>query len=83
MFRAVSLSKHMDIDHYKCSGYGIGFDRKGEFSFGNEFDRNVIIFGADMSSSVYTNKRTKTILILGKDFMQGLDNTAIYAEKTY
>ena len=67
MFRAVSLSKHMDIGHYKYSGYGIGFDRKG----------------ADMSSSVYTNKRTKTILILGKDFMQGLDNTAIYAEKTY
>ena len=43
---AVSLTKHADIDQYKYSGYGIGFDRKGEFSFGsNGFGRNVIIFG--------------------------------------
>ena len=36
---AVSLNKHVDIDQYKYSGYGIGFDRKGEFSFGKEFGR--------------------------------------------
>ena len=34
LFGAVSLTKK-DIDKYKNSGYGIGFDRKGEFSFGN------------------------------------------------
>ena len=28
LFGAVSLTKLVDIDHYKCSGYGIGFDRK-------------------------------------------------------
>ena len=36
---------------YKYSGYGIGFDRKGSYSIGNEVGRNVIIFGVDMSSS--------------------------------
>ena len=36
-FGAVSLTKHADIDQYKYSGYGIGFDRKGDFSFGNGF----------------------------------------------
>ena len=36
-----------------------------------------------MSSSVHTNNRTKSILVLGKDFIQGLDNTTIYAEKLY
>ena len=78
MFGAVSLSKHVDIDQYKHSGYGIGFDRKGEFSFGsNGFGRNVIILGADMSSSVHAYNRTKNILVLGKDFIQGLDNTKI------
>ena len=81
MFGAVSLTKHIDIDQYKYSGYGIGFDRKGEFSFGNRFCRNVIILGADMCSSVYANNRTKNILVLGKDFIQGLDNTTTYAEK--
>ena len=36
-----------------------------------------------MSSSVHANNRTKNIQVLGKDFMQGLDNTTIYAEKLY
>ena len=30
-FGAVSLTKHVDIDQYKYSGYGIGFDRRGQF----------------------------------------------------
>ena len=82
MFGDFSLTKHIDIDQYKYSGYGIGFDREGEFSFGsNGFGRNVIIFVADMSSSVYANNKKK--LVLGKDFVQGLENTTIYAEKLY
>ena len=31
LFRAVTLTKHVNIDGY--SGYGIGFDRKGSFHF--------------------------------------------------
>ena len=81
-FGAVSLTKHADIDQYKYSAYGIEFDRKGEFSFGsNGFSRNVIILGADMSSSIHANNKKNNILVLGKDFAQGLKNTAIYAEK--
>ena len=84
MFGAVSLTKHADIDQYKYSGYSIGFDRKGEFSSGsNGFGRNVLIFGADMSSSVHANNKKINILVLGKDFTQGLNNTTIYAEKLY
>ena len=83
LFGAVSLTKHVDIDQSKYFEYSIGFDRKGEFSFGNGFGRNAIILGADMSSSVHTNNKTKNILVLGKDFIQGLDNTTIYAEKLY
>ena len=84
LFGAVSLTKHVDIDQYKSSGYGIVFGRKADFSLGsNGFGRNCIIFGANMSSSVYANNRTKNILVLGKDFIQGLDNTTIYAEKLY
>ena len=83
MFGAVSLTKQADNDQYKYSEYGIGFDRKGEFPIGNGFGRNVITFGVDMNSSVHANNKTKNILVLGKDFIQGLDNTAIYAEKLY
>ena len=31
LFDVVKLTKHPDIDKYKYSGYGIGFDRKGFF----------------------------------------------------
>ena len=36
-----------------------------------------------MSSSVHANNKTKNILVLGKYFVQGLDNTTIYAKKLY
>ena len=82
MIGAASLTKHSNICQYKYSGYGIGFDRKREFSFdSNGFGKNVIIFGVDMSSFVHANVRTKNISVLGTDFIQGSDNTAIYAKK--
>ena len=84
MFGAVSLTKNTDIDKYKYSGYGIGFDRHGEFSFGNGLGKNSIIFGADLnSSSSHANNNKNNILVLGKDFIQGVNGTTIYAEKFY
>ena len=44
LFGAVSLTKNADIDQYKYSGFGIGFDRHGEFSFGSGLGKNCIIF---------------------------------------
>ena len=37
--------------------------------------RNDIIFGADMSSSVYVDNKNKDILVLGEGLTQGLDDT--------
>ena len=51
MFGGVKLTKDIDIDQYKYSGYGIGFDREWFVSNGDEVDRNVVIFGVNMSSS--------------------------------
>ena len=31
LFGAVTLTKNADIDKYRYSGYGIGFDRRGSF----------------------------------------------------
>ena len=52
LFGAIKLIKNADFDKYKYSDYGIGFDLHGSFSLvnGNEFGKNAIIFGADMSS---------------------------------
>ena len=57
---AVSLTKNVDIDKYKYSEYGIGFDRHGSFSLpGTGLGRNVIIFGADTSSSTKIDNKKK------------------------
>ena len=81
---AIKLTKNSDIDKYKYSGYGIGFDSRGSFSHpsgGN--GTNVIIFGANLSSSVHANNKVNNVLVLGKTLVQGINGTTIYAEKMY
>ena len=45
--------------------------------------KNVINFGADMSSSVHLNNKNKDILILGEEPTQGLDDTTLTEEAKY
>ena len=82
LFGAITLTKNADIDKYKYSGYGIGFDRSS-FSFPNSgFGQNVITFGVDMSSSAHIDNHKINILILGKGPSQGLEHS-LTAEKMY
>ena len=77
------MTENADIDKYGYSGYEIGFDKRSRLLFsGGEFGQNVIIFGADMSSSVQVNNKTKDILILGKGPTEGLEHT-LTAEKMH
>ena len=83
LFGAVSLTKNADIDKYKYSGYGIGFDRHGSFSSpGIGFEQHEIVLGVDMSSSTKIDNRKKYISILGKGPTQGLQHT-LSAEKMH
>ena len=61
LFGAVSLTKNADINSYKYSGYGSGFDRYRGFSYPSiGLGRNlIIIFAVDMSSSVYADNNKK------------------------
>ena len=72
LFGAVTLTKNADIEKYKYSGYGIGFDRRSSFSFpSGGFGQNVLIFGADMSTSTHIDNKKKDILVLGRGPTQG------------
>ena len=82
LFGAVKLVKNADIDKYKYSGRGIGFDRNATSSTGG-FYKNVIIFRVEMSSSLNVNNKGKYILILGDGPTRGLDDTASTAEKEF
>ena len=83
LFGAVTLTKNADIDKYGYSSYGIGFERRLSFSFpGGSSGQNVLIFGADMSSSAHIDNKKKDIFVLGKGSTQGLEHT-LTAEKMY
>ena len=60
------MTKIADPDKHSYSGYHLRFDAPGSFSLSDVsgFGRSVIIFGADMSSSVYVDNNKKNILIL-------------------
>ena len=61
LFGAVTLTKNRDIDKYRYSCYGNGFDRRGSFSFpGGGYGQNVFVFGVDMSFSAHIDKNKKT-----------------------
>ena len=84
LFGAVALTKNADIDKYKYSGYGIGFDRRSSFSYpSGGFGQNVTVFGADMNSSIHIDNKGKDILILGRGPTQGLGGNSLTAEKMY
>ena len=66
------------------SGYGIEFDSHSEFSIPDDsMEKNVIIFGTDMSSSVYIDNKGKDILVVGQGLTQGVDDTTLTAEALY
>ena len=84
LFGAVKITKNANTSHYKYNGYGICFDGESEFTIGNIVKgKNVIIFGVDTSNSSLSTNKTQNIYVLGKDFVQGINNTTIYAEKIY
>ena len=91
LFGAVKIIKNSDISKNKCEGYGICFDEGGTLSHtvkeGN-FDhttlaRNALIFGADMIFSSHANNKANNIYVMGKDIVQGINDTTLYAEKEF
>ena len=47
-------------------GYGITFYGKGEWNFGNEFARNIVISYANNSSSSHTDNCKNDFLVIGE-----------------
>ena len=68
LFGVAELTENAGPDKYAYSGYSIGFDTRSYFSLPEgSTGKNVIIFGADMSSSVHIDHKNKDMLILGEE----------------
>ena len=55
------IVKNSDKEKYVYSGYGIAFDGEIEWSFDNDYARNIIIFGVDNSSSSHADSLIRII----------------------
>ena len=80
----IANTTNSDTDKWQYSGYGIGFDSKGEFRHPDGGSgKNVIIFGADLSNYRHATDKTQSVLILGHGLTQKINDTTIYAERMY
>ena len=73
-------SKDLNVDftysETNYSGYEIGFDSRSLFSISHfDWGKNVITFIVNMSSSVHSDNKNKSIFVLVKGPTQVLDNT--------
>ena len=84
LFGKIKMTKNADTEKYKYQGQRIGFDSTGTFAHPDgKVGKNVIFWVFDMSNSKHGNNETKDLLVLGRDFIQKLDDTTIYTEKMY
>ena len=91
LFGGIEITKNANTSKYKYRGYDICFDGSEEFThvrkegnFNHTMSaRNVIIFGADMSFSKHANNKANNIYVMGKDYIQKINDTTIYAEKMF
>ena len=91
LFGAMQITKNTDASKYNYKGYDICFDEGGTFGHAITEDgfahttnaRNVLIFGVDMSFSVHATNRANHIYVMGTEFVQGINDTTIYAKKTF
>ena len=85
LFGAIDIVENSsESSRNKYEGYGICFDEDGSFTSGNiTNDKNVLIFGADMSFSSHCTIKANDIYVLGKDSVQGINGTTLYVEKIY
>ena len=67
------LDNTTDPQKWQYRGYGLVFDRTGQFTDNDGSQaRNIIIFGADLSTSIHSTNKTQSILA-----------ETIYAERSY
>ena len=85
LFGGVKITKNAtNTSKHKYEGYGICFDEGGTFSKGNISNgRNVLIFGVHENSLVHANNKANNIYVVGDLFVQGINDTTLYAEKVY
>ena len=85
LFDAIEITKNANTSKYKYKGYSICFDESEKFTHlrkeGNfnhtTTARKVNVFGVDMSFSKHANNKANSIYVMGKDYIQKINDTTI------
>ena len=85
LFGGVKITKNAtDTSKHKYEGYGICFDEGGTFSkSGINNGRSVLIFGGHENFLAHANNKANNIYVMGDLFVQGINDTTLYAKKLY
>ena len=83
LFGAANIVKNNDKEKWVWSGYGIAFDGISSWNFGNDFARNVIIFGFDNSSLSDTDNHRNNFLVLGEGPNYGMNESFVSPDKKF
>ena len=85
LFGGVKITQNAtDTSKHKYEGYGICLDEGCTFSKGRiNNGRNVLIFEVHENYLVHANNKANNIYVMGDRFVQGINDTTLYAEKIY
>ena len=83
LFGATTIVKTNDKEKYVYSGYGIAFNGKNQWSFGNYYARNVVTFGVDTSSSSHIDNCKNKFSVLGEGDTFGINGRFGAPEKKF
>ena len=69
------IVKNSVKEKWLYSGYRKAFDEKGKRSFGNDYSRNVVIFGIENSSSSHADNCKNNFSVLNKGDIFGINGS--------
>ena len=83
LFGKTNIVKNIDKKQYLYSGYRIIFDTVDSWSFGNDYARNVMIFGVDNNSLSHSDNCKNNVSILGEGPIFGINGSFGSQEKQF
>ena len=83
LFGTTTIVKNNNKEKWVYSGYEIVFDGKGEWSFGQKYAVNGVIFDVDSSLSSHIDNHKNIFLVLSVNDTFGINGTFVAPEKKF
>ena len=82
LFGATNVVNYSDKEKWVYSDYAIAFAGANSWRCGNDYAKNIAIYGFDNSSSSHADNR-KNVLVLGKGVSYGINGRVLHQRKRF